>query len=129
MSEIPDDLRYTRSHEWLRLLPDGQVEVGITQHAQAALGDLVFADVPQPGREVRAGEACAVVESVKAASDIYSPVDGVVAAGNEAVAAAPELVNSDPYGQGWLLRIRLSGAMPDGLLSAGDYARLLDEEA
>ncbi len=100
MSDIPNDLRYTRSHEWLRSLPNGQVEVGITHHAQSSLGDLVFVDLPQAGRAVSAGEACAVVESVKAASDIYSPVDGVIVAGNAAVAAAPELVNSDPYGRG-----------------------------
>ena len=129
MSDIPEDLRYTRSHEWLRTLPDGSVEVGITHHAQGALGDLVFIDTPQAGRHVKAGEACAVVESVKAASDIYSPVDGVVAAGNAAVAATPELVNSDPYGAGWLMRIAPGGAAGDGLLSAAEYAQLLADEA
>jgi glycine cleavage system H protein len=128
MSDIPADLRYTRSHEWLRLLPDGHVEIGITQHAQAALGDLVFVDAPQAGRAVGAGEACAVVESVKAASDIYSPVGGIVIEGNAAVVATPELINTDPYGAGWLMRLAPSGAI-DGLLSADDYARLLAEEA
>ena len=124
MSDIPADLRYTRSHEWLRALPNGQVEVGITAHAQAALGDLVFVDVPQSGRRVAAGDACAVVESVKAASDIYSPLDGVIVLGNPAVAATPELVNSDPYGAGWLMRIEPAAA-PDGLLDAAGYAALL----
>ena len=128
MSDIPADLRYTTSHEWLRQLPDGQVEIGITAHAQAALGDLVFVDVPAAGRGVRAGEACAVVESVKAASDIYSPVDGTVVEGNPAVAASPELINSDPYGAGWLLRIAAQ-AVPADLLDAAGYARLLADAA
>jgi glycine cleavage system H protein len=124
MSDIPADLRYTASHEWLRQLPNGQVEIGITQHAQGALGDLVFADVPAAGRSVRAGEACAVVESVKAASDIYSPVNGTVVEGNAAVAASPELVNTDPYGAGWLMRIAPQSPA-DALLDADGYARLL----
>ena len=128
MSDIPTDLRYTRSHEWLRQLPGGQLEIGITQHAQGALGDLVFVDAPQAGREVAAGEACAVVESVKAASDIYSPVAGTVVESNAAVVASPELINTDPYGAGWLIRIQPTGAV-DGLLSADEYARLLAEEA
>jgi glycine cleavage system H protein len=130
LSDIPNDLRYTRSHEWLRSLPNGQVEVGITHHAQSSLGDLVFVDLPQAGRAVSAGEACAVVESVKAASDIYSPVDGVIVAGNAAVAAAPELVNSDPYAAGWLMRIEpRAGAARDGLLSAAEYAQLLADDS
>ena len=128
MSDIPADLRYTRSHEWLRLLPGGQLEIGITQHAQGALGDLVFVDAPQAGREVTEGEACAVVESVKAASDIYSPVAGTVVESNAAVVASPELINTDPYGAGWLIRIQPKDAV-DGLLSADEYARLLAEEA
>ena len=130
MSEIPNDLRYTRSHEWLRSLPNGQVEIGITYHAQSALGDLVFVDVPQAGRTVSAGEACAVVESVKAASDIYSPVDGVIVAGNAAVAGAPELVNTDPYTAGWLMRIETRGdSSAAGLLSAAEYAKMLADES
>ena len=128
MSDIPNDLRYTRSHEWLRSLPNGQVEVGITKHAQGALGDLVFVDVPQTGRTVSAGEACAVVESVKAASDIYSPVDGVIVAGNEAVTAAPELVNTDPYKAGWLMRIETKGKGAADLLSAAEYEKMLADE-
>ena len=129
MSDIPNDLRYTRTHEWLRSLPNGQVEVGITHHAQGALGDLVFVDVPQAGRAVSAGEACAVVESVKAASDIYSPVDGTIVAGNAAVAGAPELVNTDPYTAGWLMRIEKRGdGGAAGLLSAAEYAKMLADE-
>lgn len=129
MSDIPNDLRYTRTHEWLRSLPNGQVEVGITHHAQGALGDLVFVDVPHAGRTVSAGEACAVVESVKAASDIYSPVDGVIVAGNEAIAGAPELVNTDPYAAGWLMRIQTKGDGAADLLSAAEYAKMLADES
>jgi len=110
MSKIPGDLRYTKSHEWLRSLPDGSIEIGITDHAQQALGDLVFVEVPTAGRLLSAGDACAVVESVKAASDVYSPVGGEVLAGNELLATQPELINQDPYGQGWILRLRPSGA-------------------
>lgn len=129
MSEIPADLKYTKSHEWVRMLPDGLAEVGITAHAQGALGDLVFVDVPEAGRTLSAGEACAVVESVKAASDIYAPIAGSVAAGNAALAQTPELVNQDPYGAGWLMRIRPdSAAGPTALLSAADYAKLLADE-
>jgi glycine cleavage system H protein len=129
LSDIPNDLRYTRSHEWLRTLPNGHVEVGITQHAQSSLGDLVFVELPQVGRVVSAGEACAVVESVKAASDIYSPVDGVIAAGNTAVAEAPELVNRDPYAAGWLMRIEpRGGAASASLLSASEYVQLLADD-
>ncbi len=96
MSEVPADLKYTRTHEWVRTLPDGTVEIGITDHAQHELGDLVFVEVPQSGRQVKLGEACAVVESVKAASDVYSPIAGDVTLGNPALAAQPEAVNSVP---------------------------------
>jgi glycine cleavage system H protein len=127
---LPDDLYYTKSHEWVRKLPDGAVEIGITDHAQQALGDLVFVDVPEPGRRLVAGEACAVVESVKAASDIYSPVDGVVVASNAALATTPELLNQAPYGAGWLIRIAVDGAgAPVGLLDAAGYAAYLAEDA
>jgi glycine cleavage system H protein len=118
---IPADLRYTDSHEWLRARPDGSVEIGITDHAQEALGDLVFVEVPNAGRKVAAGEACAVVESVKAASDVYSPLAGTVLDGNGALASAPEQINHDPYGAGWIMRIR-----PD---DAGQLARFLDAQA
>ncbi len=122
MSEIPADLRYTRSHEWVRTLPDGSVEIGITDHAQHSLGDLVFVEVPQAGRKLAAGDACAVVESVKAASDVYSPVAGEVTAGNEQLATQPELINQDPYGKGWILRLKpgTRGA-GEGLLDAAAY--------
>ena len=126
MSQIPADLKYARSHEWARLLPDGTVEIGITDHAQAALGDLVFVDVPEAGRVLAAGEGCAVVESVKAASDVYAPIAGTVVAANTALGSAPELVNQDCYGQGWMLRLR--PASPDALaslLDAGAYGAQL----
>ena len=109
MSDTPTDRRYTKSHEWLRTLPDGSVEIGITQHAQEALGDLVFVEVPDAGRQLAAGDACAVVESVKAASDVYSPLAGVVAAGNTRLTAEPELINRDPYGEGWIMRVKPAG--------------------
>ena len=129
MSEqIPGDLQYTRSHEWVRTLPNGQVEVGITDHAQHALGDLVFVEAPQLDRRLAAGEACAVVESVKAASDVYSPVAGRVIARNEELAQKPELLNSDPYGAGWLMRLELEQKAASGaLLKAGEYAKYLEE--
>ena len=127
MSEqIPQDLQYTKSHEWVRALPSGQVEVGITEHAQSALGDLVFVEVPQVDRKLALGEACAVVESVKAASDVYSPVTGRVAARNEELSEKPELLNSDPYGAGWLMHIELEGKAP-ALLSPGEYQQFLKE--
>jgi glycine cleavage system H protein len=122
MSTTPADLRYTKSHEWLRTLPDGSIEMGITDHAQQTLGDLVFVEVPEAGRVLAAGDACAVVESVKAASDVYSPISGVVTAGNERLATQPELVNSDPYGQGWILRIKpAAGGATAALLDADGY--------
>ncbi len=129
MSEqVPEDLQYTKSHEWVRALPNGQVEVGITDHAQAALGDLVFAEAPQVDRKLAAGEACAVVESVKAASDVYSPVAGRVVARNEELAQKPELLNADPYGAGWLMRIELEPHAPAAaLLRPGEYLQFLEE--
>jgi glycine cleavage system H protein len=121
MSEIPADLRYTKSHEWMRKLPDGTIEIGITDHAQQSLGDLVFVEVPEAGRKLAAGDACAVVESVKAASDVYSPLSGEVTAGNPALAGQPDLINRDPYGEGWILRLKPSGAgaAADSLDAAG----------
>ena len=110
--------------------PDAAVEIGISDHAQSALGDLVFVEVPEVGRTVKAGEACAVVESVKAASDVYSPVSGKVIASNAALATQPELLNQDPYGAGWLFRVQ-TNSPPDGaaLMSAADYAAYLADEA
>jgi glycine cleavage system H protein len=129
MSSVPADLQYTTSHEWLRKLPDGTIEIGITDHAQDALGDLVFVEVPEAGRNVTSGEACAVVESVKAASDVYSPIAGSVVAGNSRLVSEPEAVNKDPYGSGWLMRVRPNGALPaEELLSAAEYEQFLAKE-
>ncbi len=122
MSNVPADLRYTASHEWVRSLPDGSVEIGITDHAQGALGDLVFVEVPEAGRNVKAGDACAVVESVKAASDVYSPIAGVVTGGNTELASSPELINQDPYGKGWMVRLKPANPAAIGaLLDAAAY--------
>jgi glycine cleavage system H protein len=128
MSHVPPDLKYTKTHEWIRTRSDGTVEVGITDHAQHALGDLVFVEVPQTGRTLNAGEPCAVVESVKAASDVYSPVAGEVTAGNPELAATPELINTDPYGAGWLMRVKPAGAATNGLMSSADYEAMLAAE-
>jgi glycine cleavage system H protein len=130
MSNVPSDLRYTKSHEWVRVLPEGIAEIGISDHAQQALGDLVFVEVPESGRAVSSGDACAVVESVKAASDVYAPVSGEVVEGNGALAETPELINQDPYGSGWLMRIRLdNSAELDSLLDARAYEDLVAAEA
>jgi glycine cleavage system H protein len=128
VSNIPADLQYTKSHEWVRRIEGGAVEIGITEHAQGALGDLVFVEVPEAGRAVRAGDACAVVESVKAASDVYSPVTGKVVAGNAALAEKPELLNLDPYGEGWLFRVETSADVQP-LMSAAAYASFLEDES
>lgn len=129
MSKVPADLKYTKTHEWLRTLPDGSVEIGITDHAQHALGDLVFVEVPEAGRAVKAGEPCAVVESVKAASDVYSPVTGEVTVGNPKLAGEPETVNTDAYGGGWLMRVKPTpGASAAQLLSPAEYEKLQQEE-
>jgi glycine cleavage system H protein len=127
MTKIPADLKYARTHEWVRQLGDGNVEVGITDHAQGALGDLVFVELPEVGRSLAAQEACAVVESVKAASDIYAPVAGSVIAANEALVKEPELINQDPYGRGWIMRIKPSASVQSELLSATDYQAVADE--
>ncbi|HRP35872.1 MAG TPA: glycine cleavage system protein GcvH [Gammaproteobacteria bacterium] len=128
MSKIPAELRYTRTHEWLRQEDDGSVTVGISDHAQAALGDLVFVETPEAGRQVKSGEACAVVESVKAASDVYSPIGGEIIAGNEALATQPELLNTDPYGEGWIMKIRPVGsAETSALLDANAYQATLED--
>jgi len=130
MVDVPRDLKYTKSHEWVRTLPDGRLEVGITDHAQSALGDLVFVEVPDAGRVLAGGEACAVVESVKAASDVYSPVAGTVSEGNPKLAESPELLNQDPYGAGWLMRLQpQASAAPDSLLQPEQYLKFLDEES
>ncbi len=127
---VPAELRYTKSHEWVRNNPDGSLTVGITDHAQHALGDLVFAETPEAGRSVKAGDACAVVESVKAASDVYAPVAGTILEGNAGLADAPEKINTDPYGEGWLWKLRPADAREfQTLLDAGGYAKYLAESA
>ena len=120
MSEVPENLKYAESHEWV-LVEDGVATVGITDHAQDALGDLVYVEVPEVGAEFDAGDAAAVVESVKAASDVYAPVGGEVIAVNEALADAPELITDEPYGEGWIMRIRMS--------DDGELDELMDAEA
>jgi glycine cleavage system H protein len=127
---IPSDLKYTKSHEWVRQAQNGALEIGITDHAQSALGDLVFVEVPNVGRALKAGEACAVVESVKAASDVYSPLAGKVVANNDALIAKPELLNEDPYGAGWLFRLEISGPVDAGeFMSASAYESFVAEES
>ncbi len=126
MSNIPDDLQYTKTHEWVRRLSATEVEIGITDHAQSALGDLVFVDIPETGRTLAAGTAVAVVESVKAASDVYSPCSGKVTAGNPQLADQPELLNQEPYGAGWLMRVELDPSKEGvELLSAPEYTKFL----
>ena len=126
MSQVPDTLCYTQTHEWLRQEADGSITVGITDHAQAQLGDLVYVELPAAGKALTAGDACAVVESVKAAADVYAPLTGTVLACNDALASAPEHVNQDPYGEGWLLRV--AGTLPADTLDAAAY-RTLTESA
>jgi len=121
--ENPGDLRYTESHEWVRREADGSLTIGITAHAQDALGELVYVELPDTGRQVERGEACIVVESTKAASDVYAPVAGEVLAVNDALASDPQTVNSDPFGAGWLIRLKPTDAAAfDGLMSAADYS-------
>lgn len=123
MSNVPSDLKYAKSHEWVRVSGDTAI-VGITDHAQHELTDVVFVEVPAVGRKVKAGEACAVVESVKTASDIYSPVSGEVIESNKAVADNPALVNSDPYGAGWFYKIKLSNAGElSHLMGSAEYSK------
>lgn len=125
MSEIPADLLYRESHEWVRYDEDGTATVGISDHAQAQLGDMVFVEVPEPGMSYEQGDACAVVESVKAASDVYAPLTGEVIESNGALEDSPELVNTDPYGDGWLFRMQVAEpAELEGLLDAKAYAEL-----
>lgn len=124
---VPKDLKYTESHEWVRREADGTVTVGITDHAQEQLGDIVFVECPKAGRKVAAREAVGVVESVKAASDIYAPVAGEIVAGNDALADAPEKVNADAYGS-WMYRLRPDNATDvDKLLDADAYAKVASE--
>jgi glycine cleavage system H protein len=130
MTDTPQDLKYTKSHEWVRREADGSVTVGITDHAQTLLGDLVFVETPEPGTEAVAGEACATVESVKAASDVYAPVSGEIVAANEDLADSPERVNESPFDAGWLFRIQPSDAGEvDTLMNAAEYAAMVANES
>jgi len=127
MTNVPADLKYAKTHEWVRVAGD-TATVGITDHAQHELTDIVFVELPARGREIKAGEACAVVESVKTASDIYSPVSGVVTEVNESAVKNPGLVNSDPYGEGWFFRIKLSNVKEtEALLKPEDYSRIVNQ--
>ena len=129
MSNVPQELKYTQSHEWVLEGDDGQVTIGITDHAQELLGDMVFVELPEIDRAVDAGEECSVVESVKAASDVYAPLAGTVVAVNEKLADAPELINEDPYGEGWMFRLQLSDSSQlDSLLDAAAYEELESQE-
>ncbi|MCZ4060290.1 glycine cleavage system protein GcvH [Pantoea sp. LMR881] len=128
MSNVPSELKYRESHEWVRKNEDGSYTVGITEHAQELLGDMVFVDLPDVGATFTAGEECAVAESVKAASDIYAPISGEIIAVNEDLADAPETVNSDPYQDGWLFQIKASDESElDSLLDADGYKASIDE--
>lgn len=129
MSNTPEDRRYAKTHEWVLSLEDSHLLVGISDHAQEALGDLVFVELPEIGRQLEAGESCAVVESVKAASDIYAPVSGEVVEINEELADHPELINQDPYDKGWLWKMKAGDT--DGvnaLFDAAGYTAALDAE-
>ncbi|MEX0444880.1 glycine cleavage system protein GcvH [Xenorhabdus sp. SGI246] len=129
MSHVPTELKYTESHEWIRSEGNGEYTVGITEHAQQLLGDMVFVDLPEIGAVINSGDDCAVVESVKAASDIYAPLSGEVISINPALEGSPELVNSEPYNEGWLFRIKVTDESElTNLLDAESYRSLLEEE-
>ncbi len=129
MSNIPGELKYSKSHEWVRIEEDGSVTIGITDHAQDLMGDMVFVELPEKGNDYSTGDDCAVVESVKAASDIYAPIAGQVTEVNETLADTPEVLNSDPYGEGWVYRMVPSdhGEL-DGLMGASAYEEMVAAE-
>jgi len=129
MSNIPSELKYSQTHEWIEIAHDGTAIIGITDHAQEVLGDIVFVEAPEVGTEVSKDETCAVVESVKAASDIYAIVSGEVVENNEELADAPETVNSNPYGDGWIYKIKIADAAElDELMDADAYQEFISEE-
>ncbi|NMP15003.1 glycine cleavage system protein GcvH [Thalassotalea sp. Y01] len=129
MSNIPSELKYASSHEWVRVEGDGTATVGITEHAQELLGDMVFVELPEVGDEIEAGDDVAVAESVKAASDIYAPIGGEVVEINEELEDSPELVNSDAFGDGWMFKVKLSDTGElESLLDAEGYQNVVDEE-
>jgi len=127
MSELPGDLEYTNDHEWLRKEEDGSVTIGITDHAQTSLGDLVYVELPELDVDVEVGGEMAVVESVKAASDVYAPVSGNVVAVNEALSDDPEKINADPYGDGWIVRLQPTADGDGETMTPDEYQALLDE--
>ncbi|NID04153.1 glycine cleavage system protein GcvH [Luteibacter jiangsuensis] len=129
MSEIPGDLKFAKSHEWVRVESDGSVTVGISDHAQESLGDLVYVELPEVGSSVEAGAGTAVVESVKAASDIYAPVSGEVIAVNTALSDKPETINEDAYGEGWIFKLKMSDkSQLDDLLTPDEYAEVAESD-
>lgn len=129
MSEIPGDLKFMKSHEWARVEGDGRITVGISDHAQGLLGDLVYVELPNVGDRIEAGNSCAVVESVKAASDVYAPMTGKIVAVNDALGDKPETINEDAYGEGWIFILEAEDTdQLNELLSPDDYAGLLEEE-
>jgi glycine cleavage system H protein len=129
MSNVPANLRYTKSHEWVEKLEDGSFRIGITDHAQDLLGDMVYVEVPQIGRSVKAAEECAVVESVKAASDVYSPLSGEIIAVNETLNDNPDTLNRDPYGEGWIFSLKPSNLSEwDSLLDANAYQGIAEDD-
>lgn len=128
MSNIPGKLQYTKTHEWIKT-EDDTITIGITDHAQTMLGDLVYVELPEIETHLDGGQECAVVESVKAAADIYCPIPGEVIERNEAVIENPQLVNEDPYGKGWLIRVRPFEKASSDLLNAGEYSKVVASEA
>jgi len=129
MSEIPGDLKFMKSHEWVRIEGDGKATIGISDHAQALLGDLVYVELPAIGERLEAGNTCAVVESVKAASDVYAPITGTVTAVNSALSDAPEVINEDAYGEGWLFVVEIENQDEvNELLDPDDYAKLIEDD-
>jgi len=129
MSEIPGDLKFLKSHEWARVEGSGRVTVGISDHAQGLLGDLVYVELPEVGQQVKVGEQAAVVESVKAASDVYSPITGTVVEVNDVLSDKPETINEDAYGEGWIYVVEVDGLEElNDLLGPDDYAELLENE-
>ena len=130
MSQIPQELKYTKSHEWVRMNDDGSVTVGITDHAQDLMGDMVYLELPETGTTLEAGKDCAVVESVKAASDVYAPLSGEVLEVNAGITDSPETVNKDPYGEGWMLRLQPADKSQwEALMDASAYQALIAEES
>ncbi len=127
--KTPNELKYTKSHEWVKIESDGTLTVGITDHAQALMGDMVYVELPETGRKVEANKECAVVESVKAASDVYAPVAGEVTTANSGLSDSPETVNKDPYGAGWMFKMKPANkADVNGLLDAKAYEALVASE-